>query len=929
VGRADLARLLLSLPAGAMARTAALLGFEEESDRVEPAAPSKDLTPATLPEPAPAPPRAVPVPFWRLEEMTFTADAEKTAAPKLPETATLTETDFTSPGCSIFKTPRAQPLAPWSRLWPILRAALQGSRAGRDPDLPALLRAWGRGEVVRRIPRVPRRVWSERASVWVDRSPRLVPFWSDQADVCRRLRAVCGRTGLEVRHLDARAQARSMVQRGDMLAGFRPDPDTSVLVLSDLGAYGSSAERTAWLRSAHRLRCANVRVAAVVPAPPARWEPAVAKAWGAHAWERGLHGAAMSGRRDPTFWQARAERLLRLTSPAMLVQPGLLRALRRLQPAAEADAATEADAWRHADVRAADATGLALHPDAANRLRSKFAKDEAVPLQAQVIEAIRRWHEQLPRELLRIETLTWIALVAPEIAGSPDERQDALAFAARWEASLRRAMTGVIPAAAELRRYARTMLRSMPDGVYQAVPALQMVWAAAFEEVPDAPVPEGLDPAKLYAELGRVTEPRWWAVRQVGSELVFSLSLGSAWPSHDRGPGSPVAWLRAAGRHLFVKREGQGFETKLVLEEGLCVPLHPGEGLVLRSDLCAVTLGCWSREAWAVAAGRDRFGLWADAEVKGVAVRFRWIPPGRFRMGSPEAEAGRFDDEGPQHDVTWTAGRWLADVPVTQALWQAVTGENPSRFVSTGRPVEQVSWNDCESFIRKLNGLVPGLEARMPSEAEWEHACRAGTETATWLSDLEILGDNNAPLLDPIAWYGGNCGVDFELDSGWDITSFPGKQHEHAKGGTHPVKRKDPNPLGLFDMLGNVFEWCLDATEPATGYSAKGPVTNPFPNTTGSRRVLRGGSWLSFARFVRAASRFALAPEYRYGYLGLRLARGQGPGQEAEPGPRSGASAWDAERPMNRDAGRGPVPALARDVPAPPGLAKTRRTKKR
>jgi formylglycine-generating enzyme required for sulfatase activity len=147
-------------------------------------------------------------------------------------------------------------------------------------------------------------------------------------------------------------------------------------------------------------------------------------------------------------------------------------------------------------------------------------------------------------------------------------------------------------------------------------------------------------------------------------------------------------------------------------------------------------------------------------------------------MGSPAGEAGRWDDrEGPQHEVHIRRGLWLAETPVTQALWVAVMGTNPSRFVSPDRPVEQVSWDDCQGFIEKLNGLVPGLDARLPTEAEWEYACRADTTTATWMGDLDIRGDNDAPLLDGIAWYGGNSGQGFELADGHDSTKWPSKQY--------------------------------------------------------------------------------------------------------------------------------------------------------
>jgi formylglycine-generating enzyme len=247
-------------------------------------------------------------------------------------------------------------------------------------------------------------------------------------------------------------------------------------------------------------------------------------------------------------------------------------------------------------------------------------------------------------------------------------------------------------------------------------------------------------------------------------------------------------------------------------------------------------------EPWATGWGKDRHGLFTEFRVGAVTQRLRWIPAGRFWMGSPETEDGRYDNEGPRHEVELTSGYWLGETPVTQALWSAVMGTDPSDFKGAERPVEHVSWHDCVGFLEALNTKVPGLASRMPTEAEWEGACRGGTDGATW------LGANDAATLNGIAWWDGNSG-----------------------GETHPVRLKAPNPYGLYDMLGNVWEWCMDGERTYENEL----VRDPYGSLDTPYRVYRGGSWYWDARHVRAAYRSAGSPESRYDDLGFRLARGQ------------------------------------------------------
>ncbi len=188
---------------------------------------------------------------------------------------------------------------------------------------------------------------------------------------------------------------------------------------------------------------------------------------------------------------------------------------------------------------------------------------------------------------------------------------------------------------------------------------------------------------------------------------------------------------------------------------------------------------------WAVAWGEDRYGLWQAFEIEGVRQVMRWIVPGRFEMGSPSDEPERDDDET-QHTVTLSRGYWLADTACTQALWQAVMGNNPARFKEDPQcPVEQVSWNECQDFIVAANERLPdGPGLRLPSEAEWEYACRAGsTGPFSWGDDLSTDRAN----------YNGN----------YPYADAPKGEYRQR---TLEVLAFEPNLWGLFQMHGNVWE---------------------------------------------------------------------------------------------------------------------------
>jgi hypothetical protein len=212
---------------------------------------------------------------------------------------------------------------------------------------------------------------------------------------------------------------------------------------------------------------------------------------------------------------------------------------------------------------------------------------------------------------------------------------------------------------------------------------------------------------------------------------------------------------------------------------------------------------------------------------------FRLIPAGSFLMGSPEDEEGRYDDEI-QHAVEITQPFLLKTTPVTQAQWLALMGNNPAHFKGDDRrPVEQVSWEDAVCFCEALSTQTGGMY-RLPTEAQWEYACRAGTTGARY-------GD-----LDAVAWY---------VDNG--------------RMNTKPVGQKQPNAWGLYDMLGNVDEWCQDWYE--RDYPSE-PQRDPKGPPSGDFRVIRGGDWYTHAQYCRAAQRADYTPTGRYDGVGFRPA---------------------------------------------------------
>lgn len=277
-----------------------------------------------------------------------------------------------------------------------------------------------------------------------------------------------------------------------------------------------------------------------------------------------------------------------------------------------------------------------------------------------------------------------------------------------------------------------------------------------------------------------------------------------------------------------------------------------------------------------------------------------WISPGSFTMGSPVSEPGHKTDESPQTEVTITKGYWLGKTEVTIGQWQVVMQEtlkdhvnkmlhdetvydfggqkkklrefmnfninDPERIMANENdsiPMYFVSWDDAMEFCDKLTeqekayGRIPeGYHYVLPTEAQWEYACRAGTTTSSFAGDI-IMQGRTAGVLDSISWYNGNSGI-----------NYIGKKLGNSGAGPRNAGEKKPNPWGLQDMPGNIWEWCFDWYGPYPG----GKVTDPVGPGTGTARINRGGSWGSGANDSRSANRARNPQAEKSAYRGFRIA---------------------------------------------------------
>jgi formylglycine-generating enzyme required for sulfatase activity len=843
----------------------------------------------------------------------------------------LTETATRIPACHQIQ-PLYTELADWSRVLPFLQKVLGAHVEGRKPDTAQLVKLVANGEMIRRIPRKQRYSWSAKARVLIDVTDDNFPYRRDFLQLRERLVQLRGDEGLDVQFVydEPGGTIARYDQKREIIEPWRlPEPGTPILILSDLAMQSQSRQSLySWLAFGQLLNAQSWRATVLMPVAERNIDNRLLEYFDCVVWDRASRFKLIKGdyqsEKDKRNHADSIDQLLTYFFASVRVDSGLLRVLRHMLPGSF-DVGHEAAIWRHTAVISEGdewgwlADSKSQYLEKARRLIADLPSEQ----KQKFIELIGRYHSRYPDELYfeAMYNLKLLELKLPEEVDVATEK-----FMQDMVATYRDNLQNSLLHGWVKRHLARHESQVWRDRHEYWLPflAFARIQDARLKSETEVEWPKDMTQAEIETVLSYINHAKSWRIywlRQEGEKLVLlaadqqpeSTALHDEWAAQSRS-GSLVLSLRLNDTRIFyVHDNGQGHQRIVSLDltevgkntfrfptaghhtfqigrerfaldvmaaqqqkqdwmrflgsgsEGLYAESvnpqnevyrwywHPPEwdaktgmlpGFWFYLPVSTISL----QPEWETAWNRDQFGLYADVEILKITQRFRWIEPTSFLMGSPEDEAGRYGDET-QHTVILTQGYWLAETACTQALWEAVMHSNLSEFKGEVKPVENVSWNDIQNFLEQLNKQHSELNLRLPTEAEWENACRAGT-TGAFNFDGELS-------LDKVNYRGT-----------WEYESD--KWGEGALKETADVKSYPPNAWGLYEMHGNVWEWCQDWY----GDYAAETVIDPKGAESGDSRVLRGGSWFNFGRLCRSAYRLHDDPSYRNDRTGFRLARG-------------------------------------------------------
>ncbi|WP_175517920.1 formylglycine-generating enzyme family protein [Thiothrix caldifontis] len=912
ISRADLLRCWVVGKGQELDGVAAALGFTREARPEIRPLPARHIPPiidlGTLP-PAEPPPLPKELPPVEQERMHFYRVTKRESLKQGDESPTDYPAWYTDSDETLLDQGRVslvpqhqklkfQPLVPWARLWPFLHNTLSNLCSGWQPDMEQVVKRVAQGELLRRMPLKSRKTWAGSACVLVDINAGTFGLRYDFIHLRDKLLRLRGEYGLQVRYLEDEpgGQVYHWEHEREVVEPWvTPPPDVPLLIISDLGALTQSRRKLyAWLVFGRELAAKGCRPVVLMPVPVRMIDARLLKYFTCISWDRGSRlQPVLNVRPDniaPDEHQAKVRQLLNRLAPAVRVNSSLLRATRYLLASEAFDVGHEAAVWQHPAIQNHGDEFVWQMSDHEQFLQA--FRQLPAPQQQAMIDFIARYHATLP-EVVYFEAIQNCIQLSPEQVDT--EVQEATR---RYMAALVRTFNehpeykGLSQWTGRFEDRQQADVLRQHNAILAAIKGIRLRHSLATGK--EIPFPAGFDKELMQPFLSGVKQPRRYELRQQGRKLVFVPEGGAESDDGFGAQGSLLATLNSSVDFI-VKNSTtqQDLQASHILrferDKTATIAMAGTRSYELETDQERISVEPLIKPEWAVAIGNDVHGLWAESKdnvgnvyrwywhppdydhngnlMRGVwypspaddplwlpkgwgrsighdqygvyidvilpskqfhvAQRFRWIEPASFLMGSPEYEVGRGRYEN-QHPVILSKGYWMADTACTQFLWEDVMGNNPSRFVNENNPVENISWHDVNIFLREINFKYPDLKPRLPTEAEWENACRAGVSSAfSFEGELSLEKVNYSGVWD---------------DSGFDIKAIQK---------TIEVKSYSPNTWGLYEMHGNVWEWCQDWY----GDYPVDSISNPEGSASGKYRVLRGGSWGDSGMYCRSATR--------------------------------------------------------------------------
>jgi len=784
------------------------------------------------------------------------------------------------------------------KLQAVLRQQLIRNYNSAQPDTDKIIDKITRGLSLHSLPMQPISRRLPGLHVLVDESRHLRTMLPDALTLYKSLSQRWGDTQLSLQG--------TLSDPGWPIRQQQIDSGVGWVIVSDLGIFSNSAARAEWQRLLHLLASKKVPCLILSPVSPALLGSQYHAGLPAYSWDRDLRAVAGKQRaniapannqidfldkprgtsgltqQEPIAKNQSVDRLLAAISICYRVEAGLLRALRvHLRLSVDA----EAHCRLHADI-ADDGVYVQLKQHAQNKHRGVFKSDFTSAQQQAVVGLVTQHH-------------------APQVQSILDQELDIAAMLCKDT------VKGASQAKQRLRQLAITLHKNPGNHLLRCWSKSQLdlqtgddrqrnahFFAGLHQEAlnngeqTELDLPKGLSYADLLPYMDGNDEIREFDIKQDSTGLYLQAKHTGDQQSLDQHKARgqfTLATIEARGDRLLVNGDLlalskqtvslQSFTTPIAIETGvetltivdISLSKLGGAEAIARSGDGVFFTPAQHRlpkqyaveqlpfPSWASVVKQDEWGIYAELETpstepleQAIKQGFRWIPAGQFMMGSPQDEIDRSYYED-YHQVTLSQGFWLADTACSQAVWQAVMSNNPSEFkLSAQHPLENLSWQDVQEFMQRINQQIPSLNAALPSEAQWEYACRGASISAfnigETISSKQVNFNGNFP--------------------------YSGAPKSDYREQTVLVNSLSQNDWGLYQMHGNVWEWCQDYWQAELGTQA---VTDPITTTDGgeNRRVLRGGSWFYGGRSCRSAIRNRLPAGNRDSDCGFRLSLGQ------------------------------------------------------